>query len=259
MQITPLDILIIAIVVFGLYRLIMTRRGSGDREDEDRPSGPVRRTKTKASELRPPPIARQPRPAAPGAGDADNGAAPPEPPDARQENAGQEPAEARREASDAYRRAEAAWEHFKSRPSSDTRGQGSVAANVDQPQDFDPEEFLAGAKAIYARMAEAWADRDLEDIRQFTTDKAYLDFKRRAEAETRSAKRQVMLVNAQLVELQELGGGQRATVFYDAMLGAAEGSRQAQEVWSFTRGGGEGDHWLLDETRPVDDTFEFQQ
>lgn len=248
MQVTPLDILIIAIVVFGLYRLIMARKGP-DRDDEDDHSPrPIRRTKTKASDLRPPPIARQPKPAAPKAGNGPQGGpdAPPEP-------------EVRREASDAYRRAEAAWEHFKSRPAEGgTRGQGSVAADVDKPEDFDSEEFLAGAKAIYARVAEAWADRDLEDIRQFTTDKAYLDFKRRAESETRSPRRQVMLVNAQLVEMQEHAGNQRATVFYDAMLGGPDGSRQAQEVWKFAKEGPEG-HWLLDESKPVDDTFEFQQ
>lgn len=239
MQITPLDILIIAIVVFGLYRLIMSRRGPDD--DEQQP-GPVRRTKTKASDLRPPPIARQPKPAAPKADDGDANGVP----------------EPRREATDAYRRAEAAWNHFKTDPAAD-RGQGSVAAGLDKPEGFDAEEFLAGAKAIYARVAESWADRDLEDIRQFTTDKAYLDFKRRAEGETRPPRRQVMLVNAQLVEMQDADGGQKATVFYDAMLGGPDGSRQAQEVWNFTKGDGENDHWLLDETRPVDDTFEFQQ
>ena len=244
MQITPLDILIIAVVVFGLYRLLMSRKGPDD--DERQGPRPVRRTKTKASDLRPPPIARQPGPAAPDAGNGARSGAPEAP-------------ETKRDASEAYRRAEAAWDHFRSGPAADTRGQGSVAANVDKPEGFDPEEFLAGAKAIYSRVAEAWGDRDLEDIRQFTTDRAYLEFKRRAESETRSPRRQVMLVNAQLVEMQELGGGQRATVFYDAMLGGPDGSRQAQEVWSFTRGGGSDDHWLLDETRPVDDTFQFQQ
>ncbi len=57
------------------------------------------------------------------------------------------------------------------------------------PPGFDADEFLQGAKAIYARLQAAWDKRDLEDIRSFTSPEVFAEIKQQAEEDMRVCSR----------------------------------------------------------------------
>lgn len=216
MHLTPLDFFLLGLVAFAAWRMF-NRRRPGGRPPQDRP-GPTSRPGTD----RPDPAAE----------------------DEEDEN------ERRRQASEAYRRAQAAWDHLRS----DSRTQAGQAGPQARPQGQEAGSdaaggdagFVNGAKAMYARIRESWGDRDLDDMAQFLTDRCLADFQRRAESEKPTGRTDVMLVEAEILDM----GREEARVRYTALIREAEvgdAPHQVREDWTFVRPGGSADAmWKLD-------------
>lgn len=133
---------------------------------------------------------------------------------------------------------------------------GGAAAQAQGPQipaGFDTEEFLQGAKLAYNRLQASWDKRDLNDIAQFATP-AVLDALREQLAEAPNPSRtEIILVNAQLLEVTEDGTDERAQVYFDVLL--REDPQQqtpsnAREIWHFVRARTNGT-WKLDGIQQV--------
>lgn len=158
-----------------------------------------------------------------------------------------------------YRAAEQAWDALRDqgpRPV-DTpgapKGTADVAAGVDVPPGFDIEEFMKGAKIVYARLQEAWSRRDLDDIREFTTPGMFGEIQRQAREDPDPMPTDVLVINARLMEVKTQGRVTTATVYYEVTMRedrALATTEQVREVWTFTREGEE--MWKLDGIQQIE-------
>ncbi len=174
------------------------------------------------------------------------------------------PPEDRREAN-----AKAAWEHLSrsperpaapraappSGPQSAQDGQAiplpdGAAARDQDPAGFNHTEFVRGAKAIYARIRDSWAKRDLEDLRQFSSPDMMAQFEHWAAESPAHTEITIMLVDANVLEVKTEGTVTRVDVAYQATISdspTSRESRQVKEVWSFSEDTSLRDAtWLLE-------------
>ena len=124
------------------------------------------------------------------------------------------------------------------------------------PPGFDAEEFIQGAKAIYARLQASWDKRDLEDIRSFASPEVFAEIRQQAEDDPQPGKTQLLLVNARLLEVRQVDGREIAAVLYEVMMREGTEERQAKqvrEIWHFGRdAAAAGSHWVLEGIQQVE-------
>jgi predicted lipid-binding transport protein (Tim44 family) len=202
-----LDIILVAVAVYFLWRLITRLRG-GDRNPQQGPPT--------------------------------YDANPDEP-------EGQDKADQNRQA-----RAKTAWEYL----AGDRGNEAPEPAQdqADQPgqpteSGFDQAEFIRGAKAMYARIKQAWAKRDLEDLRQFASPGMMNDFERMSKQHPETEDIFILRVEAKVQNVRTVGGETQVEVQYQAAVSSDPKSREPrneQEVWLYTKDEERpGSHWLL--------------
>lgn len=118
-------------------------------------------------------------------------------------------------------------------------GNGRVASQnyaVSIPANFDQAGFLRGAEGAYRYLQQAWDTRDLASIRGLTTDKVFAELQEQLRASNAVNKTEVLKVNAQLLDVREVGAMLEAAVLFDCLLREDEGpTDQVREVWHFTK------------------------
>jgi predicted lipid-binding transport protein (Tim44 family) len=138
----------------------------------------------------------------------------------------------------------AAWDNLRS------ARQQAQAATASVPPGFDANEFLEGAKAAYVRLQGAWDARDLDDLKQFTSDEVFAVIKGQAADDPAPGRTEILLLEARLLEVKALGNQTVATVLFDAMLreGAPSSpAEQVREAWRFSRyETGGSSHWVVE-------------
>lgn len=240
MNASPLDILLVGILVYLVISWFRRRSGGGRRQD-----GP-----------------RAPHNDGPAA-----------------------PEDQRRQANDAYTRAQQAWDMLRSEPPRERRQPGAdtpvpdvayvpghtaspgevPASTLDTadlppalpapgpvPADFDTDDFMRGAKAFCSRIRSSWNNRDLNDLRAFCTEACMEEFRRRAQVEARPPRHEIQHLEAGLAGVADHPDGRRdATVYYVITEKDLSSNRvgKVRELWRFTTP--PGGSWLLDEVRPV--------
>lgn len=155
--------------------------------------------------------------------------------------------------------AQNAWDHLSSKPASQPAADTAAPQSgpvVNTPADFDEEDFLEGAKAVYTRLQKSWDNRDMADIEQFATAGVVGEIKQQAKEDPGPSKTDILMVNARLLEVKEEGGMTHVTVFYDVLL--REDSSQSQpsqvrEVWHFIKPVGSDGMWKLDGIQQLED------
>ena len=128
------------------------------------------------------------------------------------------------------------------------RGGAPAAADADHdteeaqtvaevPGDFDSAAFLAGARRAFGDLQQAWDAHDHETLRALTTASMYAEVARRLAEVAPGNRTDVLKVDAELLEVQDLGDMLEATVLFDALMREQAGQRphQVREVWHFTR------------------------
>ncbi|MEG2171990.1 MAG: Tim44-like domain-containing protein, partial [Desulfovibrionaceae bacterium] len=123
------------------------------------------------------------------------------------------------------------------------------------PEGFDKEEFLRGAKMAYSRLQAAWDKRDAADIANFARPAVLAEVQKQIEAEPVPSKTEILLVNAQLLEVKNEGTEQNAMVFFDVLLRedpTQTTPTQVREVWHFVRALNSEDSWKLDGIQQVE-------
>ncbi len=135
------------------------------------------------------------------------------------------------------------------------RGQTApaTAVNAAIPADFDTEEFLQGAKMAYARMQASWDRRDLDDIANFANEEVMEVLREQLAQEPEPTTTELVLVQATLLSVEEVGDMDRAKVYFDVLM--REDPRQpeptnAREFWYFVRKHNTG-NWKLDGIQQV--------
>ncbi len=119
---------------------------------------------------------------------------------------------------------------------------------------FDAEEFLHGAKNCFHRLQRAWAEGDLADIRQFTTDHVFAEIQDRIRARAGNPTIEVVSLEAELLGATDLGSKQEAAVLFTGEL-IEDGERsRIEEVWHFTRPSSSTQPtWFLEGIQQVED------
>lgn len=115
----------------------------------------------------------------------------------------------------------------------------AVAAEApafDVPADFDKAGFLAGAESAFRYLQKAWDSADLAAIRGLTTDKVFAEIQDQLRASGASNQTDVLKINAELLEVREVGSEWEATVLFDCILREDGGdTEQVREVWHFIK------------------------
>jgi predicted lipid-binding transport protein (Tim44 family) len=125
------------------------------------------------------------------------------------------------------------------------------------PADFDAAVFLSGAKAAYSMLQKAWDEGDLVELRALTTDKVFGELQDQLRARGGASNRTDLLqVEAELLEVRDVGSDREATVLFDVLMRESPDARPAQvrEVWHFTRSrNSRQPTWFLDGIQQVED------
>lgn len=116
------------------------------------------------------------------------------------------------------------------------------------PADFDQSGFLRGAESAYRYLQTAWDNKDLAAIRGLATDKVFAEIQDQLRANTASNKTEVLKVDAELLEVREVGSELEASVLFDCILREDDGDTdQVREVWHFVKPiNSKQTKWLLD-------------
>jgi predicted lipid-binding transport protein (Tim44 family) len=135
----------------------------------------------------------------------------------------------------------------------------SASQNVQQskiPAGFDSNAFLAGAKIAYSSLQKAWDAKDLAEIRGLTTDKVFAEIQSQLKASTTDNVTDLLKLEAELLEVREIGSELEAVVLFDAIMreevnGSTE---QIKEVWHFVKPKASlQPKWLLDGIQQLED------
>ena len=139
------------------------------------------------------------------------------------------------------------WDNLRSREQE--QGAEAMSAETALPSDFDQDEFLRGAKAVYTRLQNSWDRRDLDDIANFATEDVLRELRAQAKEDPAPGKTEILLVNASVVEVRDEGNLRRVAVYFDVLMRENQQSarpEQVREVWHFVCSRSEGDSWKLD-------------
>ena len=120
------------------------------------------------------------------------------------------------------------------------------------PADFDTAGFLAAAKRNFVTLQAAWDRSDIATLRSMMTD-AMLD-EIRTQLGEREAHRgaqpnhtDVVMIEAQLLGIEDLGDGYMASVEFSGMIREepSAGPSPFREVWNMTKPKAGGSGWLV--------------
>ena len=113
----------------------------------------------------------------------------------------------------------------------------AAAEQLALPPGFDVDEFLKGAKVIYARLQASWDKGDFDDIRQFTSPEVCTEIEHQAQKDPTPGKTELLLINPSILEAHEVEGQTTVSVLYDVMMreNGTEMAKQVRELWHFSR------------------------
>jgi predicted lipid-binding transport protein (Tim44 family) len=128
----------------------------------------------------------------------------------------------------------------------------SGSQNWGVPTDFDTEGFLAAAKRNFVTLQAAWDRSDINTLRSMMTDSMLGEI--RTQLTEREAHRgaqpnhtDVVMIEAQLLGIEDLGDGYMASVEFSGMIREepSAGPSPFREVWNMTKPKSGGSGWLV--------------
>ena len=147
-----------------------------------------------------------------------------------------------------------AWDRFRNEPKEQSSQYEAQDANINIPADFDEEQFLKGAKPLYLRMQEAWDQRDLDDILQFTSPALFAELAQQANEDPTPSKTEILLVEATVIGVQRVDGEEQVAVLFDVLMRedqTSEATEQVKEIWNFSKEINQSGSWKLDGIQQV--------
>jgi predicted lipid-binding transport protein (Tim44 family) len=153
------------------------------------------------------------------------------------------------------------WEHNQSAfDTSNTAGSSGVvigsalagSQNWTIPAGFDKEGFLASAKANFITLQSAWDRADISSLRAMMTDEMLLEIQQQlADREKHTGASvnltEVVMLEAQLLGIEDLGEGYMASVEFSGMIREepSAGPNPFREVWNMTKPKAGNVGWLV--------------
>ncbi len=130
---------------------------------------------------------------------------------------------------------------------------GGAAAGAWQiPAEFDADTFLSQAKANFIRLQAAWDASDIPSLRAMMTDDMLSEIRQQlADRETHTGggtnQTDVVMLNAQLLGIEDVGPGYMASVEFSGMIREepSAGPSPFREVWNMTKPKDGSAGWLV--------------
>lgn len=154
------------------------------------------------------------------------------------------------------RAAQAAWEYLTGEKGPDIHPEDAQERMKQEARQdardgvFNEREFLRGAKAMYGRIRQSLAMRNMADLRQFAAPDMMRRFEQMAEEKPDRESVAVMLVEATVLKLTKEDTQTVVDVAYEATISddpKTNASRKVNEVWRFVRDDTVVDgKWLLE-------------
>jgi predicted lipid-binding transport protein (Tim44 family) len=120
------------------------------------------------------------------------------------------------------------------------------------PAGFDTEGFIAAAKRNFVTLQDAWDRSDIPSLRSMMTDEMLGEIKSQlAERETHVGgqpnKTEVVMLDAQLLGIEDMGGDYMASVEFSGMIREepSAGPSPFREVWNMTKPKVGSSGWLV--------------
>lgn len=120
------------------------------------------------------------------------------------------------------------------------------------PADFDTDGFLTAARRNFVTLQDAWDRSDIERLRSMMTDGMLSEIRTElAERESHTAgqvnKTEVVMLDAQLLGIEDLGDSYMASVEFNGMIreDASAGPSPFREVWNMSKAKSGGSGWLV--------------
>ena len=142
------------------------------------------------------------------------------------------------------------WESTFDEPLAASTLTGSQPWGV--PEDFDVDAFLRSSKANFVSLQDAWDRADIPSLRAMMTDGMLEQIQGQlAERERQSGgqpnKTEVVMIEARLLGIEDLGEGHMASVEFSGMVreDGSAGPNPFREIWSIARAKAGGGGWLV--------------
>lgn len=120
------------------------------------------------------------------------------------------------------------------------------------PADFDTEGFLTAAKRNFVTLQDAWDRSDIPRLRSMMTDDMLAEIKaqladREAHAPGQANKTEVVMLDAQLLGIEDLGESYLASVEFNGMIREepASAPNPFREVWNMSKPKSGSSGWLV--------------
>lgn len=128
----------------------------------------------------------------------------------------------------------------------------SGSQNWGVPADFDTEGFLSAAKRNFVTLQGAWDRSDIATLRSMMTDNMLDEIRtqlaeREAHRGTQPNHTDVVMIEAQLLGIEDLGDGYMASVEFSGMIREepSAGPSPFREVWNMTKPKAGNTGWLV--------------
>lgn len=131
----------------------------------------------------------------------------------------------------------------------------SAPAATTLPAGFDQASFLAGAEKAYRHLQAAWDNRDLAEIRGFTTDKVFAEIQQQLRASAEANRTEILSLKAELLEAREAGTELEAGVLFESQIRENGGQPETvREVWHFVKPKHSSQtRWFLDGIQQIEE------
>lgn len=120
------------------------------------------------------------------------------------------------------------------------------------PADFDTEGFLTAARRNFVTLQDAWDRSDIERLRSMMTDGMLAEIKtqlseRESHTEVQVNKTEVVMLDAKLLGIEDLGENYLASVEFNGMIreDVSAGPSPFREVWNMSKAKSGGSGWLV--------------
>ena len=122
---------------------------------------------------------------------------------------------------------------------------GGGAAFAGEPEWFDRERFLGGAKEHFMTLQRAWDNNDFSGIQEYVTPELYNLLRAERDRHPANNRTEVVRLFAELGMVQEVGQQAEATVIFHGILDENGEHNEFNETWHLVRDLRDGAPWYV--------------
>lgn len=121
----------------------------------------------------------------------------------------------------------------------------STGGIATEPEWFDRERFLTGAKEHFTTLQRAWDNNDLSQIQEYVTPELYNLLKAERMAQPANNRTEIVRLFAELGSVQELKDEAEATILFHGVLDENGEETDFNETWHLKRALRDGSPWYV--------------